>query len=197
IPFGGEFVAIRDHFWNLERRVDVDERKRHVAEKRLPRQPQENRAVLPYRPEHAEILESCIGFSKNVHAPVFQLIQMRHVAADVCRARTPVRSPITKPAMRSDGWLYRSGDDRSPATPEFRKMQSPAATSHSIVGPNRGYRSASPSATRQNFNELPSLIRSTGPSLAMNASSSELPCDRLSTTRVGPHRPAPPTIRTD
>src|SRR5690554_3882107 len=41
--------------------------------------------------------------------------------------------------------------------PAARAMASPAAVSHSQVGPNRGYICAWPLATKQNFNELPML----------------------------------------
>ena len=53
-----------------------------------------------------------------------------------------------------------------------------------MVRPKRGYKSALPSARRQNLSELPILIRSTGPRVATKASSSGDGCERLSTIRV-------------
>ena len=47
-------------------------------------------------------------------------------------------SPMMKLGFRRSGLLYVSGDGRSPFRPDWRKTQSPAATSHSIVGPSRG-----------------------------------------------------------
>src|ERR1043165_3666646 len=62
----------------------------------------------------------------------------------------------------------------------------PAAVSHSMVGPKRGYTSAFPSATKQNFSELPDETKSTSfPSFfksSTNCSVSSLKCERLATT---------------
>ena len=58
VPLGREPVAVGDHLRDLERGVDVHERERHVPEERLARQPQQDRAVLADRPEHAQALEA-------------------------------------------------------------------------------------------------------------------------------------------
>ena len=78
VPFEREPVPVLDHLRDLVRRVDVDQRDRHVPEERLPRQPQEDGAVLPDGPEHAQVLEVGVRLPENVHAPVLELVEMVH-----------------------------------------------------------------------------------------------------------------------
>src|SRR5581483_7259092 len=68
----------------------------------------------------------------------------------------------------------------------------PAAVSHSIVGPRRGYRSASPAATRQNFKEEPTETRSATRYCSRYVSVSGVEWDRETTTL----KPASGTRRT-
>ncbi len=49
-----------------------------MPEEGLAREPEQDRAVLADRPEHAEALEVGVGFTEDVHALVFQLIKMIH-----------------------------------------------------------------------------------------------------------------------
>ena len=58
-------------------------------------------------------------------------------------------------------------------------MAIPAATSHSDVGPNLRYKSTSPEATKQNFNELPTVIISHSPTVSINKFVSLDLCDLL------------------
>ena len=62
----------------------------------------------------------------------------------------------------------------------------PAAVSHSLVGPNRGYTSIRPSASQQNFSDDPSATGSIAPILSISAAVRPSRCDRLAATRSGP-----------
>ena len=49
-----------------------------MPEERLARQPQEDRAVLANRPQHAQARKRGIGLAQDVNAPVLQLIEVVH-----------------------------------------------------------------------------------------------------------------------
>ena len=66
-------------------RVDVDERERHMAVKRLAGQPEQNGRVFPDAPEHTEIAERGIGLAQNVHAFALQFIEMISHTASTSR----------------------------------------------------------------------------------------------------------------
>src|SRR3569833_3758414 len=70
--------------------------------------------------------------------------------------------PAIKNELRSPGLPYVRGAPPGANTlpPAATSTACPAAVSHSIVGPRRGYRSAWPAATRQNFNDEPTETRS-------------------------------------
>jgi hypothetical protein len=76
LVFHRQRVAVPDHLRQLVAGVDVDQRERHVAEERLPRQPQQHRAVLADRPEHGELREARVRLAQQVHAAVLELIEV-------------------------------------------------------------------------------------------------------------------------
>src|SRR5690606_20924471 len=61
----------------------------------------------------------------------------------------------------------------------------PAAVSHSLVGPKRGYTSIPPSAMRQNFSDEPRPTVSTSPMRAISVSVRGPRCERLAATCSG------------
>src|SRR5579862_6796836 len=69
--------------------------------------------------------------------------------------------------------------------PAARSTASPAAVSHSMVGAGRGYTSASPLATRTNFNEEPIDTLSLTPASASQASVSGVLWDFDATAHGG------------
>ena len=77
-----EFVMRRRPFAKLEHlrkfisRIDVQNRKRNLSEKRFACEPDEDVRVLPHRPRHGDVLERVIGLAKNKDALVLQLIEM-------------------------------------------------------------------------------------------------------------------------
>ena len=62
-------------------RIDMDQRERHMAEKRLAREMEQYRAVLADRPEHAKIVEGVVGLADDINAFIFQTVQMILAAA--------------------------------------------------------------------------------------------------------------------
>ena len=78
LPLPRDPVAELDHFGNLVRGVDVDERERHVAEERLAREPEQDRAVLADRPQHAQVLELRVRLAKDEDALTLQLVEVVH-----------------------------------------------------------------------------------------------------------------------
>ena len=64
MPVRGELVAISDHFRDLEMRIDMKERKRHMTEKSLAREPEQDGAVLADRPKHDKAFEFFVGFAQ-------------------------------------------------------------------------------------------------------------------------------------
>ena len=78
VPFRREPVPIPDHLRDLERGVDVHQGEGDVSQEGLPRQPEQDGAVLPDGPEHAQALEVGVGLPQDVHAAVLQLIQVVH-----------------------------------------------------------------------------------------------------------------------
>src|SRR5882762_3126803 len=87
--------------------------------------------------------------------------------------------------FRKVGLAYSSGTPPGAHTlpPAAASTAWPAAVSHSIVLPSRGYRSASPAATRQNLSDDPAFADAATVRPARNASSaSASPCERLETT---------------
>lgn len=80
-PLRDQPVAVADHFRNLVRGVDVDERERDMAEKGLPREPEKDCAILSDRPQHPQLFEARVCFPKYVNAPGLDVVQMLHVAS--------------------------------------------------------------------------------------------------------------------
>src|SRR5688500_7508751 len=78
-PLRHEPVAVADHFRNLVRGVDVDERERDMAEKGFPRKPEKNRAILSDRPQHPQLFEAGGCFSQYVNASGFDGVLMVNV----------------------------------------------------------------------------------------------------------------------
>ena len=101
IPLQRQPVPILDHLGNLERGVDVDQRDRHVAEERLAGEPEQDRAVLADRPQHPEVLEVGVRLPQDVHAPVFQLVEMIHDRLPSAIASQPRRAPDRRIRPRS------------------------------------------------------------------------------------------------
>src|SRR5688572_31695155 len=78
-PLRHEPVAVADHFRNLVRGVDVDERERDMAEKGLPREPEKDGAILSDRPQHPQLFEAGVCLPQYVNAPGLDVVQMVHV----------------------------------------------------------------------------------------------------------------------
>ena len=68
LPLPGEAIAILDHLRDLVAGIDVYQRKRDMTEEGLPRQPEQDRAVLADRPEHHQLLEAAIGLAQDENA---------------------------------------------------------------------------------------------------------------------------------
>ena len=77
-PLARQPVAVFDHFRDLVGGVDMHQGKRHMSEKGLTRQPEQHRAVLADRPEHAQVAKLAIGFAQQMHAFGFQFIELIH-----------------------------------------------------------------------------------------------------------------------
>src|SRR6266436_3418879 len=56
--------------------VDVENRERHAAEKRFPRQPDQHVRILSHRPGHGDVLERVIRLAKNKNALVLEVVEM-------------------------------------------------------------------------------------------------------------------------
>ena len=70
-PLAGHAIPIFDHGGDFVTRVDVQKRKRDMAEKGFSGEPQQNSRVLPHRPQHGQVVEMFVGFPENVDALVF------------------------------------------------------------------------------------------------------------------------------
>ncbi len=79
LPLSGEPVPITDHLGDLIICVNVNEGDRDVAEEGFTRQPQQDRAVLADRPEHADLLELTVGFTEEIYRFILELIDMFHL----------------------------------------------------------------------------------------------------------------------
>src|SRR6516164_5157681 len=112
-------------------------------------------------------------------------VLLQRSSASQSRSRGP---KATKNGLSSSSRvLYASGVPSRALTPPPAASSTAcaAAVSHSLVGPRRGYTSAAPSATRQNFSELPIATSSCAPLRSRNASSESPRCERLPTMRSG------------
>ena len=78
MPFPGQTISIFDHRRDLVARVDMQQRKRDMAEKGLAGQPEQHGRIFPHRPEHGQIVEMLIGLPEDVDALVFKLTKMLH-----------------------------------------------------------------------------------------------------------------------
>ena len=76
VPLADQAVAVLDHRRNLVGRVDVDERKRHVAEKCLPREPQQGRRVLADAPKHRHVVELGEGLAHDENRFALESVQV-------------------------------------------------------------------------------------------------------------------------
>src|SRR5690606_4650884 len=107
-------------------------------------------------------------------------IQSRHGSDGSPRA-------MNAPLSRVWRWLYLNGRPRgstsSPPAPS--RIACPAAVSHSLVGPKRGYTSSLPSASQQNLSEEPSATGSITPRRSIKAPVRASRCERLAATRSG------------
>src|SRR6516164_4807710 len=122
-------------------------------------------------------------------------VLLQRSSASQSRSRGP---KATKNGLRnSSRVLYASGVPSRALTPPPAASSTAcaAAVSHSLVGPRRGYTSAAPSATRQNFSELPIATSSCAPLRSRNASSESPRCERLPMIRSGTAERAATRIR--
>src|SRR5438128_5421175 len=94
----GEAIAILDHLGNLVARVDVDQRVRDVPEQRLARQPEQDRRVLPHRPQHGQPGDLGPGLAQDVQALVFERLE---VVQRIAPLRDHPRGPQAYTASRS------------------------------------------------------------------------------------------------
>ena len=76
LVFLREAIAILDHLRQFVAGVDVDERKRNVAEERLAGEPQQHRRVFADRPQHAHAVEMAEGLAEDINALLFQQVEM-------------------------------------------------------------------------------------------------------------------------
>jgi hypothetical protein len=79
LPLLNELVAILNHGRNLVSRVHVYQRERHVAQKRLARQPEHGGGILANAPEHGQVLEPVERLAQDINALIFQLGKGIHV----------------------------------------------------------------------------------------------------------------------
>ena len=84
------------------------------------------------------------------------------------------KSPIEQRSLAGCSATARPcGSSTAPPAPSSTHW--PAAVSHSLVGPKRGYTSSRPSASVQNFSDEPRPSGSTSPMRAMNACGARVP----------------------
>src|SRR5262249_54248929 len=94
-PFAHQAIAVLDHGRDLECRVDVHERKRHVAEERLAREPEQYRRILADAPQHRRTLEPVESLADDVDALALErgeMIQWGPCAKYKGWRRAPVRA---------------------------------------------------------------------------------------------------------
>src|SRR5215468_1763706 len=70
-PFA-EFEHLRKFVFG----VDVQDRERHAAEERFPREPDQHVRIFPHRPRHTDVLERMIRLAKNENALVLEIVEM-------------------------------------------------------------------------------------------------------------------------
>ena len=78
VPLGDVLIAERVDFRQFHVRFEQDERKRDAAEKRLARHPQQRRAVLADRPQHARLAARAIGLAQNRDGFRLQAVESVH-----------------------------------------------------------------------------------------------------------------------
>src|SRR5690349_21702177 len=93
MPFPGQAVSIFDHGRDLITRVHMKQREGDMAEKGLPRQPQEHSRIFSHRPEHREVVEMLVGFPQNVDALIFELAEVFH-RYSLCRKFRPAATGV-------------------------------------------------------------------------------------------------------
>src|SRR3989440_4153197 len=112
-----------EHLRKFVSGVDVQNRKRHPAEERFPRQPDQHVRIFPHRPGHAHVLECVIRLAKNKNALALKRVEMcafgagAHCAKasiqlrDVCgNARTENFKPQTSSSKEKSKLQYSSCD---------------------------------------------------------------------------------------
>ncbi len=76
VPLVRDAVAKRIHLGQLHAGVELHDGHRHVAEKRLPHQPQQRGAVLAHRPQHAARRKEAVRVANDRDRVAFELVEV-------------------------------------------------------------------------------------------------------------------------
>ena len=77
-PLGHVLIAVGVNLVELHGGIQLHHRKRHMAKKRLARQPDHDVRILANRPQHGQRLRLLIRFAQNIDAVGFQAIKAGH-----------------------------------------------------------------------------------------------------------------------
>ncbi len=166
-------VAVFDCLLEVVPSVDVHQREGDLAGiERLAGKPAHEDRVLAAGEEHHRPLKLGGNLANDVDRLGLELIERRELISGAGAGRFSHRLSFSRRTRNHGLWrsglLYARGrsvalvsaSHWSTSHPAARATVSPAAVSHSIVGANRGYSSALPSATRHILIELPAVMRS-------------------------------------